>query len=223
MMFSKIFSMLMLATFTSTAFSITNDNFFSFAEVNYPEIFKGTAKSGKYYQYIYRFYPISGNYLAIDNKGVISIYGPYTNGRLIAVNTVAAYAPIIDEWVASRASAVAGKWIITSPTSGGTFTVGKDGKIASFSVTFPTPSGRCFSDIKASFTDIKLDLSTGGVTSSYTKQSSYATGDSASANISGTFTSYATFAGAYTAIHGIANSFGVCSSSGSGAFTALKQ
>ena len=81
MMFSKIFSMLMLATFTSTAFSITNDNFFSFAEVNYPEIFKGTAKSGKYYQYIYRFYPISGNYLAIDNKGVISIYGPYTNGR----------------------------------------------------------------------------------------------------------------------------------------------
>lgn len=92
---------LLLAMISTTAFAVTDNQAFAYAEANYPSIFTGTATAGQYLQYNYRYYPASGNYLAVDTSGVIFILGPYTGNVITSVGPVTAYAGYITAWEAS--------------------------------------------------------------------------------------------------------------------------
>lgn len=105
----KLIALLLLAMISTTAFAITDAQVFAYAEANYPSIFTGTATAGQYQQYNYRYYPVSGNYLAVDTSGVIYILGPYTGGVAIAVGPVSAYAATITAWEATQFATVYGE------------------------------------------------------------------------------------------------------------------
>ena len=60
---------------------ISDSRVFNFAAGNYPDVFKGTPIAGKVEQYSYRVYPQSGNYIAVDNAGMLYLFGPFTNNR----------------------------------------------------------------------------------------------------------------------------------------------
>ncbi|MDP2285448.1 MAG: hypothetical protein Q8L06_15020, partial [Pseudohongiella sp.] len=70
---------------------VSDAKLFSFAEATYPEIFPGEYVSGRLNQFDYRFYPQSGNYLAVDNAGMIYVLGPYTNNVILNVGPVEAF------------------------------------------------------------------------------------------------------------------------------------
>jgi len=61
---------LFFSTFVIAA-PISNDRVFAFAEGSYPSLFPGTAVAQQFQQYNYRYYPVSGNYLAVDTSGMI--------------------------------------------------------------------------------------------------------------------------------------------------------
>ena len=98
----KSIAMLLLALSSTTVFAITDDRVFAYAEANFPGIFAGAGVAGQLQQYNYRFYPASGNYLAIDTSGVISVMGPYTGGAVQAVGPVSAFEGAIIAWEATR-------------------------------------------------------------------------------------------------------------------------
>ncbi|MFA7240209.1 MAG: hypothetical protein WC091_08860 [Sulfuricellaceae bacterium] len=102
--FKTLTAMLLFALFSTTACAITDSQVFAYAEANFPGIFTGTATPGQYQQYNYRCYQASGNCLAVDASGVISIMGPYTGGAVSAVGTVSAFADAIGAWEASQAT-----------------------------------------------------------------------------------------------------------------------
>ncbi|WP_333875225.1 RHS repeat domain-containing protein [Methylobacter sp.] len=85
-----------------TATPISDARVFAFAQANYPSIFAGTPTAGQTTyqnkQYDYSYYPTSGNYLAIDNNGMISILGPYTANVLTAVGSVESFRSYIVTW-----------------------------------------------------------------------------------------------------------------------------
>lgn len=103
----KLTAMLLFVSFSTTAFAITDSQVFAYAEANFPGIFSGAATSGQYQQYNYRCYQASGNCLAVDTSGVISVMGPYTGGAVSAVGTVSAFANAIGAWEASQATTLA--------------------------------------------------------------------------------------------------------------------
>lgn len=74
---------------------------FAYGEANYPSIFTGSATAGQYLQYNYRYYPASGNYLAIDTAGVISILGPYTGNAITPVGSVESLLGYVTAWEAT--------------------------------------------------------------------------------------------------------------------------
>jgi hypothetical protein len=116
---------------------------------------------------------------------------------------------------------IAGTWTVTTPSGKGTFTVGADGKIATINASFSTPNGDCFSAGGGTANNGSIDSSF-KLTASYS-HSDKSTGFSESSSISGTFISTNSFKGTYSARASVANSFGACSSSGSGSFIAVKQ
>ncbi len=79
---------------------ISNTRVFDFAAGSYPDVFKGTPTAGDMDQYSYRFYPQSGNYLAIDNAGMLYILGPYTGNKLMSVGAVNSLRDAIMAWEA---------------------------------------------------------------------------------------------------------------------------
>ena len=87
----RLISLLLLATTPATAFAVTNNQLFAFAEANFLSIFTGPATSGQYQQYNYQYYPDSGNYLAVDTAGEIFVLGPYTDDVITPVGAVATY------------------------------------------------------------------------------------------------------------------------------------
>ncbi|MFH1020769.1 MAG: YbhB/YbcL family Raf kinase inhibitor-like protein [Pseudomonadota bacterium] len=99
-----------LATATLTAERSPSDNvsaaqisaarMFAYGEANYPSIFTGPAVSGQYLQYNYRYYPASGNYLAVDTTGEVFVLGPYTGNAIISVGPVESLMGYINEWEA---------------------------------------------------------------------------------------------------------------------------
>lgn len=97
----KSTALLLLALFPISSFAMTDARVFAFAEANYPGIFAGTGTDGQYQQYNYRYYPDSGNYLAVDTSGEIFILGPYTGNVITSVGPVTAYAGYITAWEAS--------------------------------------------------------------------------------------------------------------------------
>lgn len=88
-----------LASAITPASQLPNSRVFTYAEANYPNIFTGeAAEEGHYQQYLYRHYPVSGNYLGIDSAGNIFVLGPYTDNELTAVGNVADYDGAITAW-----------------------------------------------------------------------------------------------------------------------------
>lgn len=99
---NKLIASLLFVLISTTAFAVTDAEVFAFAEANFPSIFAGGPTAGQIAyqgtQYDYRYYPSSGNYLAVDSSGVISILGPYTGGMLTPIGPVTAYANTINAW-----------------------------------------------------------------------------------------------------------------------------
>jgi len=79
---------------------VANSRVFDFAVGNFPEIFSGIPVEGQLDQYDYRYYPQSGNYLAIDNAGMLYILGPYSNNALMRVGEVGSLKSAITAWEA---------------------------------------------------------------------------------------------------------------------------
>ena len=96
--FKTLAALLLLAIISTTASAITDDQVFAYAAANYPSLFSGTATAGQYQQYTYQYYPTSGNFLAVDNTGMIYILGPASGGVIEAVVTVASIANAITAW-----------------------------------------------------------------------------------------------------------------------------
>ncbi|MBK6595398.1 MAG: hypothetical protein IPG23_23280 [Burkholderiales bacterium] len=73
---------------------------FDFAAANFPDVFQGTPMAEEIGQYSYRFYPQSGNFLAVDNAGMLYIFGPYTGNTLLQIGEVNALREAITAWEA---------------------------------------------------------------------------------------------------------------------------
>ncbi len=97
----KLVAALFLAMISTSAFAITNAQVFAYAEGNYASLFSGTATSGQFAMYDYRYYSATGNYLAVDTKGTIYIAGTVAGGGLAPVGTVASFANLITAWQAT--------------------------------------------------------------------------------------------------------------------------
>ena len=91
---------------TIAAAAVSNDRVFAFAEGKYSSYFHSsyfpvTATTAEYQQYTYRYYPPTGNYLAIDTSGVLSVFGPMSANVLTPVGTAADFADAITDWEAT--------------------------------------------------------------------------------------------------------------------------
>ena len=79
---------------------VSNSRVFDFAAANFPDVFQGTPMAEEIGQYSYRFYPQSGNFLAVDNAGMLYIFGPYTGNTLLQIGEVNALREAITAWEA---------------------------------------------------------------------------------------------------------------------------
>ena len=86
---------------------VSNARLFAFAEASIPSLFSGASIAGQLQQYSYRYYPISGNYLAVDTSGMIFVLGPYSGNALLAVGTVESFRTAIVDWETAVAKAAA--------------------------------------------------------------------------------------------------------------------
>lgn len=100
--FKKLIAFLLFALISTSAFAVTNDQLFAYAEANYASFFAGTASSGQYQQYNYRYYPATGNYLAVDTSGTIFVLGPISNGIITSVGTLSSFGSVITDWEATN-------------------------------------------------------------------------------------------------------------------------
>lgn len=73
-----------LRTQTFGEASLTFEALAHWAEATFPAYFSGGADTGTYQQYTYRFYPQSGNYMAIS-QGALYLMGPLTQGQITHV------------------------------------------------------------------------------------------------------------------------------------------
>jgi hypothetical protein len=58
------------------------------AEQAYPQYFYGSAQSGTYQDFTFRYYPASGNYIGLRNGDMVYVYGPVFDGDLLYVGTL---------------------------------------------------------------------------------------------------------------------------------------
>jgi hypothetical protein len=58
------------------------------AEQAYPQYFYGTAQTGTYQDFTFRYYPASGNYIGLRNGDMVYVYGPVFDGDLLYVGTL---------------------------------------------------------------------------------------------------------------------------------------
>lgn len=84
----------------ASAAEISAARLFAYGEANYPTIFKGSATSGQYLHYNFRYYPGSGNYLALDTAGVVYILGPFTNNEITSFGPLESLLGSITGWEA---------------------------------------------------------------------------------------------------------------------------
>ena len=103
--------------------TISDARVFAFVAANYPSIFSGTPMVGQYQQYDYRYYPYTGNYLAVDTSGTIYVLGPITGGVITPEGSVVSWANTITAWEATQAGTSGGGsgsgGATTGSTSGG--------------------------------------------------------------------------------------------------------
>lgn len=87
---------------TLAATQISNDRVFAYAEAKYSDYFPGPALNQQIQQYNYRYYPASGNYLAVDTSGNIFMLGPnLTNNVITLVGPVKNFESAIIAWEAT--------------------------------------------------------------------------------------------------------------------------
>lgn len=216
----KLIAPLLLAMLPITAFAITDDQVFAYAEANYSTIFTGKATAGQYKQYNYRYYPTSGNYLAVDTSGVISIFGPYTGNVMTPVGPKTLFADIITAWEATRNvsfASIAGTW---KTSQGDLFTISSGGKMTGLTIGLVNDTGWCYVDgidihEKTYFTiQIQPDLSFSGSTSEPYNVYGYGYYSHITGEVSDNFITID-----YTSLHREHQ----CDESGGGTVTATKQ
>ncbi len=82
----------------------TPEDVFSFAASNFPLIFAGAPSAGQFQQFNYRYFPGSGNYLAISTAGEVFVMGPYTGGAVVAVGTTSDLDSEVNTWLDSTSA-----------------------------------------------------------------------------------------------------------------------
>lgn len=65
-----------------------------------PHPFHGAGVAGQSAQYHYRFYEQTGNYLSVDNAGMLYILWPYTGNTLKQIGEVNSLLAAITAWEA---------------------------------------------------------------------------------------------------------------------------
>lgn len=111
----KLLSFLFLLLISVSASAIvTNDQVFAYVAANYPTLFTGTPTSGTYSGYDYKYYPVTGNYIGINNGGVY-LLGPVTGGSIKLYATVSDLTPAISQWEVTNTAPALGAIGATGP------------------------------------------------------------------------------------------------------------
>ncbi len=79
-------------------YPIADYRVFAFAEGNYPGLFRGTSTAKAYDKYNYKYYELTGNYLAIESSGTISMLGQLTDNKIIVVGRISDFSDQIIAW-----------------------------------------------------------------------------------------------------------------------------
>lgn len=99
----KLSAILPIALISTSALAVSDAQVFAFAAANYPSLFSGAATTGTYQNYNYRYFPATGNYLAV-NAGAVYIMGPLTGGSISSVGTVSTFTSAITNWQATHST-----------------------------------------------------------------------------------------------------------------------
>lgn len=86
------------ATQSAAPLPIADSRVFSFARTIVTEFFSGDYSEGRVGQINYRYYPDTGNYIGVDNKGTIYAYGPATANTLAPIGGVSDFRSSILSW-----------------------------------------------------------------------------------------------------------------------------
>lgn len=100
-LFKKSWLLLLFAAIGASALAITSGELFTWAQAIYSSVFVGQPIAGKYQTYDYRAYP-NGNYLAVDDAGIVSVLGPVTDNVLVAFGKLSDFAPAVSAWQATQ-------------------------------------------------------------------------------------------------------------------------
>ena len=114
----KIIIPLLLAVFsTSASAAITNAQVFAYVQSNYPTLFPGTPTEATASGWDYQIYPITGNYIGINNGWSVAILGNNINGgALMTLGTVGTLTPAITQMVTTGALPLQGPQGLTGAT-----------------------------------------------------------------------------------------------------------
>jgi beta-glucanase (GH16 family) len=90
--------------------AITNAALYDWAERRYPQYFRGAAVDGSGTDYVYRFYPGTGNYIAVK-AGEVTVSGTLTQGAVLLGGTLDSLAAVVsassgDTWTCIHSSTV---------------------------------------------------------------------------------------------------------------------
>ena len=87
-----------LCIFATPVFALpTSAQVFAYAVGSYPSLFSGSPSAGNFLGFDYRYYPSTGNYLAVSN-GTIYIFGPVSGNQLTPVGTISSFENLITTW-----------------------------------------------------------------------------------------------------------------------------
>lgn len=114
----KTTALLILALHAASATAVTNSQVFAFAEANYAAFFNGTGQDGTYDQYSYRYYPATGNYLAVGSNGRVYALGAFTGNQILDVGALTDYTSAITAWESSQSGSGANSGSSSGATCG---------------------------------------------------------------------------------------------------------
>jgi hypothetical protein len=104
--------LLSLAAVVAASFAITSGELFTWAQATYADLFAGQPVAGRYEQYDYRAFP-TGNYVAVDDSGTVSVLGPVSDNVILPVGKLSDFAAQVTAWEATQpASAYRGQVLI---------------------------------------------------------------------------------------------------------------
>lgn len=77
---------------------ISETSLFAYAQATYASLFAGTASTGQFQQYDYRYYSSTQNFLAVDTSSVVYVYGPASGGQIQSVGPLEDFRSVITAW-----------------------------------------------------------------------------------------------------------------------------